>query len=52
MEAVAVTNTIPQAENMKMCPKIKVSVELTVEPLFEPSTIERLLVYKVMLVYQ
>ena len=27
MEAVAVTNTIPQAENMKKCSKIKVSLE-------------------------
>lgn len=26
MEAVAVTNTIPQAESMKKCSKIKVSV--------------------------
>ena len=25
LEAVAVTNTIPQAENMKLCSKIKVS---------------------------
>ena len=27
MEAVAVTNTIPQADNIKKCSKIKVSVE-------------------------
>ena len=28
MEAVAVTNTIPQAESMKKCSKIKVSVSI------------------------
>ena len=33
MEAVAVTNTIPQTENIKKCSKIKVSIEYSVEPL-------------------
>jgi len=26
LEAVVVTNTIPQADNMKKCPKIKVAI--------------------------